>query len=132
MPKDEWGVKRLCGACGARFYDLGRDPVDCPKCGETYVPIAAISGKAKVVKESARAKAAVKNDVEDDEVVVEDVAEADDAEDDIVADAALPDDDDDDDEDDAIADSVLLSDDDDEDDALGDFATDVDGEEKDT
>jgi uncharacterized protein (TIGR02300 family) len=33
MPKPEWGVKRTCTSCRARFYDLGRDPVVCPKCG---------------------------------------------------------------------------------------------------
>ena len=33
MPKDEWGVKRLCPHCGTRFYDLQRDPMTCPNCG---------------------------------------------------------------------------------------------------
>lgn len=33
MPKPEWGVKRTCTSCRTRFYDLGRDPVVCPKCG---------------------------------------------------------------------------------------------------
>ncbi|MHA1528174.1 MAG: TIGR02300 family protein [Alphaproteobacteria bacterium] len=32
MPKAEWGVKRTCLGCGARFYDLKRDPIVCPKC----------------------------------------------------------------------------------------------------
>jgi len=35
--KPEWGTKRECGSCGTRFYDLGRDPVLCPKC-ETELP----------------------------------------------------------------------------------------------
>ncbi len=32
------GTKRTCqsGACGARFYDLGRDPIVCPICGSKY------------------------------------------------------------------------------------------------
>lgn len=32
------GTKRTCqsGSCGARFYDLGRDPIVCPICGTTY------------------------------------------------------------------------------------------------
>jgi uncharacterized protein (TIGR02300 family) len=32
------GTKRTCqnGACGSRFYDLGRDPIVCPICGATY------------------------------------------------------------------------------------------------
>lgn len=30
--KPEWGLKRTCPHCGARFYDLKRQPVICPKC----------------------------------------------------------------------------------------------------
>ncbi len=36
MPKDEWGVKRLCPSCSTRFYDLQRDPMTCPGCGATF------------------------------------------------------------------------------------------------
>lgn len=32
MAKPEWGTKRICQACGARFYDLMRGDVVCPKC----------------------------------------------------------------------------------------------------
>lgn len=32
MAKPEWGVKRSCMTCGARFYDMRRTPVVCPKC----------------------------------------------------------------------------------------------------
>jgi uncharacterized protein (TIGR02300 family) len=32
MVKPELGTKRVCVACGARFYDLSRQPVVCPKC----------------------------------------------------------------------------------------------------
>lgn len=33
------GTKRTCqnSDCGSRFYDLGRDPIVCPICGEEYV-----------------------------------------------------------------------------------------------
>lgn len=33
------GTKRTCqsGSCGARFYDLGRDPIICPICNSAYV-----------------------------------------------------------------------------------------------
>ncbi|MEM7644881.1 MAG: FYDLN acid domain-containing protein, partial [Pseudomonadota bacterium] len=27
MPKEEWGVKRVCPTTGKRFYDLNRDPI---------------------------------------------------------------------------------------------------------
>ena len=41
MAKQELGLKRICGNCGAKFYDLARDPIVCPKCGTVYVPTAA-------------------------------------------------------------------------------------------
>lgn len=31
------GRKRECPECGARFYDLERDPIVCPKCEAPYV-----------------------------------------------------------------------------------------------
>lgn len=39
MGKQEpkWGRKRECPECGARFYDLERDPIVCPKCGAPYI-----------------------------------------------------------------------------------------------
>ena len=36
MPKDEWGVKRICPTCSTRFYDLRTDPMTCPNCGATF------------------------------------------------------------------------------------------------
>ena len=33
MVKPELGTKRVCVACGARFYDLTKTPAICPKCG---------------------------------------------------------------------------------------------------
>jgi uncharacterized protein (TIGR02300 family) len=41
VAKQELGLKRICGNCGTKFYDLARDPIVCPKCGTTYVPTAA-------------------------------------------------------------------------------------------
>jgi uncharacterized protein (TIGR02300 family) len=32
MVKPELGTKRVCVSCGARFYDLNRQPAVCPKC----------------------------------------------------------------------------------------------------
>ena len=36
MARPELGVKRQCMNCGAKFYDLDRDPATCPKCGTIY------------------------------------------------------------------------------------------------
>ena len=33
MVRPELGNKRVCVACGTRFYDLGKSPAICPKCG---------------------------------------------------------------------------------------------------
>lgn len=34
MPKEEWGVKRMCPTTGKRFYDLNKDPIVSPYTGE--------------------------------------------------------------------------------------------------
>lgn len=36
MAKPEWGTKRRCQECGARFYDLSRHPIVCPKCEAVF------------------------------------------------------------------------------------------------
>ena len=30
MAKPEWGTKRICQACGKKFYDLNKSPIICP------------------------------------------------------------------------------------------------------
>ena len=34
MPKEEWGVKRVCPTTGKRFYDLNKDPIVSPYTGK--------------------------------------------------------------------------------------------------
>ena len=57
MAKTELGAKRQCQNCGAKFFDLNKDPIVCPKCGTIF------QGAARVER------AAVKEIVEEDEVV---------------------------------------------------------------
>lgn len=38
MTRAELGVKRDCPECGARFYDLNKEPAHCPKCDSEFVP----------------------------------------------------------------------------------------------
>jgi uncharacterized protein (TIGR02300 family) len=33
----ELGTKRTCPNCAARFYDLLKNPMECPKCGTSFV-----------------------------------------------------------------------------------------------
>lgn len=41
MAKPELGTKRLCSNCAAKFYDLGKDPIVCPKCHTVLQLVAA-------------------------------------------------------------------------------------------
>lgn len=36
MAKPELGTKRVCASCGAKFYDLSKDPITCPKCSAVF------------------------------------------------------------------------------------------------
>src|SRR6185295_19614500 len=40
VAKPELGTKRLCANCSAKFYDLNKTPITCPKC-HTVMEIAA-------------------------------------------------------------------------------------------
>jgi uncharacterized protein (TIGR02300 family) len=46
VAKPELGTKRLCGNCGAKFYDLNKDPIVCPKCA-TVMALAAVTTRAR-------------------------------------------------------------------------------------
>ncbi len=43
MAKPELGTKRICGSCGAKFYDLSKDPIVCPKCGTVFEIVVPVS-----------------------------------------------------------------------------------------
>lgn len=68
--KQARGTKRTCQSdeCGARFYDLNRDPIACPICGTIYV---IASGPVGVLfkDEEKVARKAKKEVVKDDEAV---------------------------------------------------------------
>jgi uncharacterized protein (TIGR02300 family) len=77
VSKPEWGTKRICQSCGAKFYDFKKSPVACPSCGTQFDPEAFLkSRRAKPVKEKeapkkpAPAPAAAEDD-EDEEIPAE-------------------------------------------------------------
>lgn len=91
MPKEEWGVKRVCPTTGKRFYDLNADPVVSPYTGEV---VNLDTGKgARTMVADKEDKAAMKDDLVDD---ADAVLEDDDASDVDLGDDVLDDDDDDD------------------------------------
>ena len=130
MVKPEWGTKRICMNCGARFYDLNKNPITCPAC-ETEFAEEDFSrnrrGRSAPAEPAAKAKPAVKEKpkVEAEAEAVEDEEELADVEVDVEVDVE---DDADEEEDNVIEDASELGEDDD------DMAEIVDGvdEEKET
>jgi uncharacterized protein (TIGR02300 family) len=64
MPKDEWGVKRVCPNCSTRFYDLQMNPMTCPSCGATFTVEALSESKPRILRPE-KAKAPVESVAED-------------------------------------------------------------------
>ncbi|MHA6346565.1 TIGR02300 family protein [Roseivivax sp. CAU 1761] len=73
MPKEEWGVKRLCPTTGKRFYDLNRNPVVSPYTGEV---VEVETGKRSMIAadaaDGAPRKASKAREKDHDESVIED------------------------------------------------------------
>lgn len=86
MAKPEWGVKRTCHSCGAKFYDLKRDPIVCPKCGTTFdFETALKSRKVRTVADAkpvpTKVKAKVRPVKDEDTDALEDIEDIEDIED---------------------------------------------------
>lgn len=45
MANPELGAKQICPNCQAKFYDLGRRPATCPKCGTAFDPEEAVRSR---------------------------------------------------------------------------------------
>lgn len=112
MAARDLGTKRVCTECGAKFYDLGKMPVECPKCEVSFVPAVLLPPKEQrpVDTKPSPAKPAEPAAANDDDDAT----------------------DDDDDEIAAIADVDLGDDEDGDDDVKADDATllDTDGEDE--
>jgi uncharacterized protein (TIGR02300 family) len=48
MVSAELGTKRTCPNCAARFYDLLKDPIQCPKCGTSFIAQAILPSKSEL------------------------------------------------------------------------------------
>ena len=116
MVDPKFGTKRVCEACGGKFYDLNKNPVVCPLCGHSFDPNSASASIAPVV-EVAPAQEQPETDEDeapkkDNEISLDDIVEEDD--------------DDSDDELGEFDDRAVLVADDGEDDLLEDDAADND------
>lgn len=116
MAKPEWGTKRMCQSCGARFYDFHRSPIACPACGAPFdLESVGRSRRTRTVGRAAAAGLAA----EDPELVVAPAAGLEDAEADVELeaeedDAAIDDTDDGEEDESLIEDASELGEDEDD------------------
>jgi uncharacterized protein (TIGR02300 family) len=45
LANPELGAKQICPTCSSKFYDLGRRPAHCPKCGSDFDPEEALRSR---------------------------------------------------------------------------------------
>jgi uncharacterized protein (TIGR02300 family) len=45
LANPELGAKQICPNCQAKFYDLGKRPATCPKCGTSFDPEEAVRNR---------------------------------------------------------------------------------------
>jgi uncharacterized protein (TIGR02300 family) len=87
VANEDLGTKRDCPNCGARFYDLQKDPAHCPKCDHEFTPDVLLKSRKKrdetpeAVKPSAKVdeSATETDDDEVEELVAENETSLDDA-----------------------------------------------------
>ncbi|WP_050604858.1 TIGR02300 family protein [Ruegeria sp. 6PALISEP08] len=71
MPKEEWGLKRVCPTTGKRFYDLNKDPIISPYTGEI---VELETSKSRMIAADAEDAASVKarEKASEEELVLDD------------------------------------------------------------
>ena len=76
MPKEEWGVKRVCPTTGKRFYDLNKNPIVSPYTSEVVELDTSKTRMIAADAEDMSSKANKTADLESEDVVLdeEDVA----------------------------------------------------------
>ena len=115
MAKPELGLKRQCMSCGAKFYDLNRDPAVCPKCGTVFQATAMSRVAAPAVAHASSEEDETELETTGAEMISLDEVEASEAEKD------LPSDDDIDVGDDVADDDTFLEDEEEGDDDVSDL-----------
>ena len=73
LAKPELGTKRQCQNCGAKFFDLNKDPIVCPKCGTVLQGAAPVRAAAKPKEEEAALAAAPAGEEKVAEPAVDDI-----------------------------------------------------------
>jgi uncharacterized protein (TIGR02300 family) len=77
LANPELGAKQICPHCQAKFYDLGKRPAHCPKCGTDFDPDEAIRNR----RVRARAVAPEAEEEREDQVADKEVEDEEEEED---------------------------------------------------
>lgn len=90
MAKVDLGMKLTCESCGARFYDLNKQPGICPKCGASNArPVIFKASRRPTADDREKAAAAHKAPAKPAPSEDDDLADdADDDDDDIIEDTS--------------------------------------------
>ncbi|HBM90564.1 MAG TPA: TIGR02300 family protein [Rhodospirillaceae bacterium] len=87
MTKPEWGLKRICPNCAARYYDMKKKPPVCPSCGTAIAPETLSKSRrarAPIEEKTVKPKPTPEEDLEniavdktdaDDDSIIEDAGE---------------------------------------------------------
>lgn len=76
MAKPELGTKRLCASCSAKFYDLNKTPITCPKCGTIFEVVPVTTRQRPDQARAAREPVAETPEVEEAELISLEEADA--------------------------------------------------------
>lgn len=82
MANPELGAKQICPNCQAKFYDLGKRPARCPKCGTEFDPDEAIRNRR--VRARVATPEAEPDEEREDQVADKSEADEDEEEEDVV------------------------------------------------
>jgi len=102
LAKPEWGTKRLCQSCATKFYDFGRSPIVCPKCGSQFDPESVLKSRRRPPPKAPKAAKPAPAPAEEEDLELEEAEDED-----------LDLEDDSDDDDSVIEDTSDLGDDED-------------------
>ena len=76
LVKADLGTKRVCPSCAARFYDLQKRPIECPKCAFAFEPELLLKQRrTRLPEPPVKVAEAVAEDEETEETEDEETAE---------------------------------------------------------
>lgn len=51
MVDPDWGIKRTCHSCGAKYYDFKKKTPECPSCNTLFDPEALLKSRRRAMPE---------------------------------------------------------------------------------